>query len=305
MGKRIMLIINPKAGKGQYRLEIANILDALCKRGASVGVYMTTRRGHAEELARTEAPQYDIVASVGGDGTLGEVIAGLMQLEHRPPVCHIPLGTANDVATTLDLPRGAGPAARLIRLGRLMSLDVGQFGGVHFTYIAAFGAFTEVAYQTPYEHKKNLGHLAYVLEGMGQLPKITPRNLLVEFDGNRRVEGEFIFGAVSNTLSIAGLVKLRRDMVDLSDGAFEVILVKNPRSFLDANNIFMGILTQKYDEEYVQVFKAREVRFLFEEPVPWTRDGEDGGLHKDVTLRAIQPGIRIFVPKETPQDTLW
>ena len=296
MEKRIMLIINPKAGKGQYRLEIADILDALCKGGSTVGVYMTNYRHHAEALVEKEAFQYDVVACIGGDGTLGEIIAGLMRLKNRPPVCHIPLGTANDVAATPDLPREPAKAAQLIHTGRAISLDVGRFAAAHFIYIAAFGAFTEVAYQTPYENKKNLGHLAYVLEGMGRLAKIIPRNLIVEFDGENRVEGEFIFGAVTNTTSIAGLVKIKRDLVDLSDGAFEVILVKNPRNIVDVNNIFMGIFTQKYDSEYVQVFRAREVRFYFEEPVPWTRDGEDGGSHAEITLHTVQPGVRIFAP---------
>ena len=297
MEKRIMLIINPKAGKGEYRQEIAGILDVLCKKGNFVGVYMTAHQSHAEELVRKEGSKYDVVACIGGDGTLGETIAGLMHLETRPPVCHIPLGTANDVATSLDLPKEGAKAARLIRTGKPIPLDVGRFGGKHFIYIAAFGAFTEVAYQTPHENKKNLGHLAYLLTGMGSLGNITPRNLIVEFDGENRVEGEFIFGAVANTTSIAGLVKIKPDIVDLGDGAFEVILVKNPKNIVDLNNIFVGIFTQKYDSEYVQVFKAKEARFLFEEPVPWTRDGEDGGSHTEVLLQTIQPGVQIFVPK--------
>ena len=297
MGKRIMLIVNPKAGKEQYRHEIAGILDVLCKKGSTVGVYMTAHRGHAEELVRKEGSLYDAVACVGGDGTLGETISGLMRLKIRPPVCHIPLGTANDVAASLDLPRNPSEAARLLRTGTPTPIDVGRFAGKHFTYIAAFGAFTEVSYQTPHENKKNLGHLAYLLEGMGRLSKVTPHNLVVEFDGKNRMEGEFIFGAVANTTSIAGLVKIKRDLVNLSDGAFEVILVKNPRNIVDINNIFMGVFTQKYDEEYVQVRKAKKVRFLFENPVPWTRDGEDGGFHTDITLRAIQPGVQIFLPK--------
>ena len=297
MGKRIMLIINPESGQGEYRQEIAGILDILCERGTFVGVHKTGHRGHAEELAKKEASKYDVVACIGGDGTLGETIAGLMHLDIRPPVCHIPLGTANDVAETLNLPLNPLKAARLIQTGKTIPIDVGRFGGKHFIYIAAFGAFTEVAYQTPTENKKNLGHLAYLLEGVSSLAKITPRKLTVEFDGGNRVEGEFIFGAVANTTSIAGLVKIKQDMVDLSDGAFEVVLVKNPKNILDINNIFIGIFTQKYDSEYVQVFKAKEVRFLFQEPVPWTRDGEDGGSHQDVILETIHPGVEIFVPK--------
>ena len=298
LSKRIMLIINPKAGRGQYKSEISHILDVLCSSGASVAIYMTQYPGHARELATAHAKDYDICACLGGDGTLGETIAGLMALDHRPPVGYFPMGTANDVASTLGLPRDAMRAAEVILHDKPIPVDVGRFGNDYFTYIAAFGAFTEVAYQTPGENKQILGHLAYVLEGVGQLSKITPRKLCVEYDDGERIEGEFIFGGVTNTTSIAGMLKLNPSLVDLGDGEFEVILVKHPKSILELNAIFMGIATKKYNSEYVQLFRAKKVRFRFTEPVPWTRDGENGGEHEEVTLHVSHPGVQIFVPDE-------
>lgn len=297
--KQIMLIINPRAGTGQYRTNIPEVLEAFCQNDAVATVYMTTHGGHATELVAAHAHKYDIVVCCGGDGTLSETIAGLMALENRPPVGYIPMGTANDVAATLRLPKDAAEAARIALVGTPIPFDVGLFGGKHFAYIAAFGAFTEVSYQTPAENKQTLGHLAYVLEGMGHLGKIIPRKLVVEYDGGKRVEGKFIFGGVSNTTSIAGLVKLRPELVDLGDGEFEIILVKNPRSLMALNALFMDIVTQKYDSKYVQIFRAKEARFQFEEPVPWTRDGEAGGLHQEVDFQILQPGVQILVPKET------
>jgi len=297
MDKRIMLIVNPVSGRAQYKAEIPHILEVLCGRGAVVSVYMTRRSGHAKELAAAHAANYDIVACLGGDGTLGETIAGLMELDHRPPVGYIPLGTTNDMAATLGLPKDATRAAEVILEGVPIPIDIGRFERSYFAYIAAFGAFTEVAYQTPVENKQTLGHLAYVLEGVGQLAKIKPYKLIVEYDGGR-VEGEFIFGGVTNTTSIAGLWKLGPDLVDLGDGAFEVILVKNPKNILEFNALFLDIVTQKYDSEYVQLFKAKQIRFLFDEPVSWTRDGEDGGEHVEVSLQVAQPGVQIFVPRE-------
>jgi len=293
-----MLIVNPKAGRSQYKSELTHILEVLCGSGAAVTVYMTQHPGHARELVLSESGRYDVIACVGGDGTLGETIAGLMGVHHRPPVGYIPMGTSNDMASTLRLPRDSTRAAEVILHGSPLPVDVGLFGDQFFTYIAAFGAFTEVAYETPWENKQTLGHLAYVLEGVGRLSKITPRELTVEYDGGQRIEGEFIFGAVTNTTTIAGLFKLRPHLVDLGDGEFEVILVKNPRSLVEFNSIFMDIVTQKYDSEYVQIFKARQIRFRFREPVPWTRDGEAGGEHIEVNLRTIQPGVQIFVPDE-------
>lgn len=298
MSKKIMLIVNPKAGRGQYKSEISHILDVLCGQGATVTVYMTQHSGHARELAAAYAKDYDIAACIGGDGTLGETIAGLMELENRPPVGYIPMGTSNDVAATLGLPKDATRAAEVILHGNPILMDIGRFGDKYFTYIAAFGAFTEVAYETPPENKQALGHLAYVLEGVGRLSKLTPRELVVEYDDGQRIEGEYIFGAVTNTTSIAGFLKLRSNLVDLGDGVFEVILVKNPRSIGEINSIFMDIVTQKFDSEYVQLLKAKQIRFQFKEPVPWTRDGEAGGEHQEVNLRTIQPGVQIFVPNE-------
>jgi len=298
MQKRILLIVNPKSGKGRYQAEISNILDVLCRDGASVAVHITKYPGHAREIAHREANRYDIVACLGGDGTLGETIAGLMDLDVRPPVGYIPMGTTNDMAATLELPKDPARAAEIILAGVPLPVDVGRFQGEYFTYIAAFGAFTEVAYQTPKENKQTLGHFAYVLEGVGRLTKITPRKLIVEYDEGKRVAGEFVFGGVTNTTSIAGLLRLSPDLVSLSDGAFEVILVKNPRNLLDLNTIFMDIVTKKYDSEYVQIFRAKQVRFQFEEPVAWTRDGEAGGAHVEVHLHTIHPGVQILVPQK-------
>jgi len=297
MQKRIMLIVNPVSGRGQYKSEISHILEVLCGHGAAVTVCMTRHSGHAKELASAHAERYDIVACLGGDGTLSETIAGLMERDQRPPVGYIPLGTTNDMATTLGLPKDATRAAEVILDGVPIPIDIGHFAENYFSYIAAFGAFTEVAYQTPTENKRALGHLAYVLEGVGQLTKITPRKLIMEHDGGR-VEGEFIFGGVTNTTSIAGLWKLKPGLVDLGDGVFEVILVKNPRNILESNTIFMDIVTQKYNSEYVQIFKTKQARFQFEEPVSWTRDGEAGGVHMDVSLHVAHPGVQIFVPRE-------
>jgi len=298
MQKRIMLIINPKAGKAQCLVELSRVLEILCKGETAVTVYMTQHSGHACALAARYAGDYDVVACMGGDGTLGETISGLMTLQARPSVGYIPMGTTNDMAATLGLPKNPVRAAEVILEGALIPIDVGRFGAHYFTYIAAFGAFTEVSYQTPAENKQTLGHLAYVLEGVGRLAKIVPHRLVVEYDEGNRVEGEFIFGAVTNTTSIAGLFKLNTDQVDLGDGVFEVILVKPPHNLLELNTIVMDILTRKYDSQYVQIFKARQIRFQFTEPVPWTRDGEAGGEHAEVALSVINPGVQIYVPNE-------
>lgn len=299
MDKKLMLIINPVAGKSKYRSSVSDILEAFCKSGYVVTIYMTDRVGHARELAQEHAGRYDVLVCCGGDGTLSETIAGLMAVSSKPPLGYIPMGTANDVATTLGLPSNAAQSAQIVMEGHTIPFDVGLMNGEYFTYISAFGAFTEVSYQTPKESKQTLGHLAYVLEGVGHLGKIVPRRLVVEHDDGT-VEGEYIFGAVTNTTSIAGLVKLKSDQVALGDGLFEVLLVNNPRKFGDLNHIVVDIFTQNYNPDYVRLIKSKRVKFTFleDEEVQWTRDGEDGGTHKTVVLENIKAPIQFIVPSE-------
>ena len=300
MVQKMMLIVNPMAGRAGWRGDISYILDTLCRDGASVTVYLTQYSGHAKVLAETYGANFDIVACTGGDGTLAETTAGLMHLppEKRPPVGYIPMGTSNDMANTLGIPKDPALAARLILDGTKTPLDVGKMGENYFSYIAAFGAFTEIAYETPTENKHNLGHLAYVLEGMARLGKIKPSHVTVNYNAGGKIEGDFIFGGVCNTTSIAGFLKIRPDLVDLSDGAFEVILVKNPQNIIALNQIFLDLMMQKHDTEHIQIFRARDVHFHFDTPTAWTRDGEGGGVHKNVFLNVIRSGIEIFVPKE-------
>jgi len=297
VAKTIMLIINPVAGKGGFRDSISDILESFGTEGFLVTVYMTGYRGHAAELVRDYGAGYEIIVCCGGDGTLSETIEGLMGVTNRPPLGYIPMGTANDVASTLEIPRNPKQAAEIIKAGYTIPFDVGTMSGHYFIYISAFGAFTEVSYQTPAESKQTLGHLAYVLEGVGHFGNITPHNVVIEYDEGL-IEGEYIFGAVTNTTSIAGLVKLKSDFVFLGDGKFEVILVKKPNNILDLNAIFVGILSQNYNSEYVQLFKASKVKFTFDEEIRWTRDGEDGGLHRELVLENIHAPIQFIVPED-------
>ena len=178
--------------------------------------------------------------------------------------------------------------------GARFPFDVGQFGSEFFTYVAAFGAFTEVSYGTPQETKHALGHLAYLLEGFKSLTKLSSTHAIVEYDDGV-MEDDFLFGAVTNSTSIAGLLKLDRDAVNLSDGLFEVLLIKTPQDLADLNQIVTALTTGNFNVRNVRFLKSREVRIMFTEPVAWTRDGEDGGKHRDVMIVNRHPGVEIFV----------
>lgn len=285
MEKKLMLIINPSAGKGAYKVNLGDALHVLDMGGYRTSLFFTSEPGEATEFAASYAMDYDTVACIGGDGTLSEVISGLMELKSPPPLGYIPMGTANDVATTLALPKNntIGAARRIVH-GSPHPFDVGGFGDrEYFAYIAAFGAFTEVSYATPQSQKKVLGHLAYVLQGAMALPKIESYKTRVEYDGGV-IEGDFLYGSVSNSTSVAGIVHLRDDLVCLGDGYSELVLVRNPDNLAEFKNIVDSVIYQKYDNDDLLILHTKRAKFSFEKPVAWTRDGEAGGEYQEIQL---------------------
>lgn len=288
MKKNLMLIVNPAAGRGGYKQGFTEALKTLDDGGMRTTLFFTSGVGEATKLTRDYAARYDTVACIGGDGTLSEVIAGLMQLpkESRPPLGYIPMGTANDVATTLSLPKNdTVGAARRILGGTPHPYDVGGFGAdKYFAYIAAFGAFTEVSYATPQDMKKRLGHLAYVLQGAAALGKIETYNTRVEYDDGV-FEGKLVYGSMSNSTSVAGIVKLREEMVGLGDGMSELVLVKDPGSLESLGALAASVLSQRFDSDKLVIVHTKHAKFTFENEVAWTRDGEDGGAYREIELK--------------------
>lgn len=295
MHRKLLLIVNPAAGRGAYKKDFADAIKALDDGGCRTTVVFTGHRGDATEMAAGLGSEYDLIACVGGDGTLSEVMAGLMQLKNPPPLGYIPLGTANDVATTLDLPKNNAPqAVQRILFGEPHPYDVGGFGDKdYFAYIAAFGAFTEVSYATPQNQKKLLGHLAYVLQGAMSLPNLVAYPTRVEYDDGV-VEANLVYGSMSNSTSVAGIVRLPEDMVALGDGRSELVLVKDPGNLVTLSEMADSVFSGRFDNENVLVLHTRKARFHFEKPVPWTRDGEDGGFHQDVELCNYNAPIQLI-----------
>ena len=294
--KFLMLIVNPMAGRGAYKTNFAEALALLAKGGYRTTLFFTAARGDATRFAAENAGNYDIVACIGGDGTLSEVLAGLMQLDNPPPIGYFPMGTANDVATTLGLPKNDTlAAARRLLVGTPHPFDVGGFGDKdYFAYIAAFGAFTEVSYTTPQDQKKALGHLAYVLQGMALLPKLESIPVVVEYDGGR-FEGRVLYGSMSNSNSVAGMIRFTDSMVQLGDGLSELVLVKDPGTVEGVGDILSAVLTQSYEQsENLLIVHTKKARFHFEKPVAWTRDGEAGGEYTDIELRNFPRPVQLI-----------
>ena len=295
MEHKLLLIVNPAAGRGAYKIGFADALQVLYGGNCRPTVCFTTGRGDASRLARELGGDFDRIACVGGDGTLSEVMAGLMLLNDPPPLGYFPMGTSNDVATTLGIPKNNAPAAaqRLLE-GTPHPYDVGGFGeNDFFAYIAAFGAFTEVSYATPQNQKKMLGHLAYVLQGALSLPKIEVYPTRVEYDDGV-VEADLVYGSLSNSTSVAGIVRLPEEMVALGDGLSELVLVKDPKDLMTLSEMADSVLSRRFDSDKILILHTRKARFIFEKPVRWTRDGEDGGSHRDIELRNYKAPIQLI-----------
>lgn len=275
---KLLFIYNPTAGKGQAPVSLSPILDEFTKSGWLVTTYPTQSKGDATRAARELGPGFERVVCAGGDGTLSETVTGLMDLDPPPVLGYIPFGSTNDCAANLNLPKSPRQAAAVAAgRGVVHPSDIGKLNGKPFVYVAAFGAFTHVAYGTPQDLKNTFGHLAYIMEGIASLPSITPYHIKVEYDGNT-LEDDFFFGMVSNAFSIGGIRLPNSDHVVLDDGLFEVDLIKKPVSIADVAGGFQTLLDQGTMSAGARVrFQASHLVFTSDKPIPWTIDGEYGG----------------------------
>lgn len=283
--KNVLVVLNPHAGKMKSKTSLFNIVDALCADGWNVTVQTTQYRGHASELSSdAESNGFDLIVCCGGDGTLNEVIDGLMKTGSKTPVGYIPAGSTNDFAASMSIPLDIKKAVKNIIENDPVPLDIGQFNSRYFSYIASFGAFTATSYTTPQNIKNTLGHFAYVLEGIRDLGSLTQYRMKVTTDSFEEEE-DYIFGAVSNSTSVGGVVKLNSDMVDMQDGLFEVVLIKFPKNVADLNKIVNGILASDFSSDAFTFIKTSSVSFDMEKIVPWTLDGEfeNGANHVEIS----------------------
>ncbi len=284
MSQRVLLIVNPVAGKMGGKNALFPLTEAFCREGWQVTSFVTAQRGDAERVAHDLSAAHDLVVCCGGDGTLGEVINGVQICGRQVPLGYVPLGSTNDFAATLHLPKRVPDAIRTILQGRDMPLDIGLWNGKrYFSYIASFGAFTAVSYSAPQTTKNVLGHLAYVLEGAKELGNIRPYTVTVETE-ERTFTGEYLFGAVSNSTSVGGMVKLDKGLVDMNDGLFEIVLVKPPRNASDFSKLVVSINSGKFDKKLFEFFKAPRAIFKVQDAPAWSLDGDQADGTATVTV---------------------
>lgn len=272
--KKLLMIVNPKAGRHKARGPLFDAAAVLSQGGYLLSIHNTTAQpGDAAAAAEAAGGVYDAVAAVGGDGTLNEVVNGLMRLEHPPLLGYLPQGSTNDFASSLRLPGKPAEAAAAMLSGTPRRLDVGCWNDRYFVYVASFGAFTRSSYTASQAAKNALGHFAYILEGIKDLNSLRPYRVRLTADGEV-LDGEYLFGAVCNSTSIGGLMKLEEERVVLDDGKFELLLIPNPRTPADLQNLAVALLNQQYDSEGLVFRHAASIHLETEEKLPWSLDGE-------------------------------
>lgn len=292
---KVLFIFNPHSGKGLIRNDLLEIVDIMVKASYEVTIYTTQYQGDAISKVEKEAKNFDRIICSGGDGTLDEVVTGLIKSGVDIPVGYIPAGSTNDFANSLEIPKGMVEAAAVAVTDQRFPCDVGDFNGDTFVYVAAFGLFTEVSYQTSQELKNILGHVAYILEGAKSLHDISSHKMQVEHDGIV-IQDDFIYGMVTNSVSVGGFKGITGSDVHLDDGVFEVTLIKNPRNPIELNEILACLTSLIDDSDLIYSFKTNEIKFTSKEPVGWTLDGEFGGEHTELTIKNLQKRIEIIAP---------
>lgn len=294
MKKRMLFVFNPKAGKGKIKTYLLDIVDVFNKSDYEVIIHATQAPKDAYEKAMAYADQVDLIVCSGGDGTLDEVVTGIMQKKSKVPIGYIPAGSTNDFANSLFMPKNMVTVASMIMEEELYHCDIGRFNRQTFTYVAAFGLFTDVSYETDQDLKNVLGHVAYILEGVKRLFDIKSFHMRVKSE-EIEVEDDFIVGMVTNSRSVGGFKNLTGKNVDMNDGLFEVTLIARPKNPLELQEIITALVTAEDNTDLVHSFKTRNILIEADEEVPWTLDGEFGGNHTQVEIENMHQALNLYL----------
>ena len=300
MYRKMLLTANIHAGKGTVGNRLPGVIDYYVSQGWDVTVHTTQGRSELVDYLTENACGYEMLVSSGGDGTLNETINGLMACSAPPILSYLPAGTVNDFASSLKIPKDMAEAARLLENGVPRRVDLGLFGEQYFSYVAAFGAFTDVAYQTPQAAKQVWGRLAYLVEGVKRLPSLRSYHMKLSADGFE-LEDDFLYGMVSNSTSVGGFRFHEQLGVSMDDGVLELALVRFPKNLSDQQAVINALLKQEAVPGLVYLRRVSHLHIVSEVPVPWTLDGEFGGEVQELDVRCCPQALEILVPGEEPK----
>ena len=291
--RNLLFIVNPSAGKKHIRSKLFEIVDTFVKADYNVRVYPTQAKEDATRIVSEEGWLYDVIVCAGGDGTLDEVVTGCMICGCDTPIGYIPCGTTNDFARSLGIPKDPLRAANRIVKYPPKPIDVGSFNGDHFIYVAAFGAFTDVTYSTPQKYKNYLGHTAYLLEGIKNVPNLTSYHLKVQYD-DQVIEDDFILGMITNSLMVGGFPNPNGKIAEFDDGMYEALMIKYPTNPIDLQATLTSYFMGEINSEYMYQFKAKKIIVESPEPISWTLDGEFGGNVTYAEVVNMQRAVQVI-----------
>ena len=295
--KKMLFIYNPKSGKGKIKASLADIIDIFTKGGYYVTSYPTQAKGDCIEKVLESVGDFDVVVVSGGDGTLNECVRGMVMVEpgKRVPIGYIPAGTMNDFAASHGISRDMITAAKNIVNGRTIKYDIGELNGHTFIYVAAFGAFTEVSYDTPQLQKNLFGSVAYLVEGIKSIPKIEGVNVRVRSDDGVYAEENVLICLVMNSTRVGGFKFGDYYDVDVSDGLFEIVIIPKSNNIANLSTVITNIMNGKRNSDGVHVISTASADIEIEKPVKWTIDGEFGGEFDKVDIKVIHNAVEFIV----------
>lgn len=305
--RRALLIVNPRSGNMRASAVISPVIKALSDEGYETLAFTTTCSGDAVKIAAEYGAEAELLVCSGGDGTMNEVIRGIMTVEKedRPVIGYIPMGSTNDFGTALGLPKRVDLLIDVAINGIPTEIDVGCFNGRHYAYLASFGAFTDISYSTSQHAKNALGFLAYLGSGMNSIANIRPIHTSVVINGEM-ITDDYAFAAVSNTPSVVGVINYnKRSKIDLNDGLFEVMLINYPDTPMELGAIARGLGTSDFSNEYMHRYACSEIRFILDEPVKWILDGEPVDAGHEIFIENIHSAVRIMLPGPNQKRTLF
>ncbi|GHU62433.1 diacylglycerol kinase [Clostridia bacterium] len=293
MNKNLLFVFNPHSGKSQIKNKLMEIIQLFSRSGYQIEIHATGQAKEAEKIVQERGKDKQLIVCAGGDGTLHETLCGIMQLDTRPILGYIPTGTTNDFACSLGLSKNLVTAAKNIILGKTVSYDIGLFDQSYFAYIAAFGLFTDIPYLTPQELKRILGYQAYLIEAVKRLSNIQPIHILLRYD-KKEIEGDFIYGMITNATQIAGMKNIMGRNVKMDDGIFEGLLLHMPNNPLELGDILAALFSTGHKaSNHIHKFRSKKIEVFSDSPIPWVLDGEFGGNKQNVQIQSLQRAIRI------------
>ncbi len=290
--KHLLLIVNPAAGTKKATKNLSDIISVFNKAEFDTHVYITTCQGDATEAVKKFGKKADLIVCSGGDGTLNETITGIIEAKLDVPLGYIPAGSTNDFAGSLHLSHNVITAAEQIVNGQEEIFDIGKFGDRYFSYVASFGAFTKTSYATPQNIKNSLGYMAYILDGIQELSNIRKEHLCIEID-DETFEDDYLFGAVCNSTSVGGILTLRSDLVDMSDGLFEILLIRAPKDFQEMGECLMSLKNQTYDCGMITFRSGKRVTVQAKGKLTWALDGEKANSQDKIVIENLHHRIRL------------